>query len=121
MASARQLAIVIDAAEPDSLRDFWVAATGYEPHGSAGGYRSATPPAGETGPKLVFQQVGDPQTDTKNRLHLDIVVGDDVEAETERLIGLGARLVSGLIEEFGSHWVVMTDPEGNEFCLVYET
>ncbi|NNE12167.1 MAG: VOC family protein [Ilumatobacter sp.] len=118
---ARQLAIVIDAADPDSLRDFWVAATGYVPHGAAGGYRSATPPDGETGPKMVFQRVADPQTDTKNRLHLDIVVGDEIDAEVERLAGLGARALTGRVDEVGTAWVVMADPEGNEFCVVYDT
>lgn len=119
--TARRLAIVLDADDPDRLRDFWVAATGYQPHGSAGRYRSATPPPGEDGPKLVFQQVDDPQTGTKNRLHLDIVVGDEVEAETERLLALGATKVTELIEEVGTFWIVLADPEGNEFCLVYDT
>ena len=118
---ARQLAIVIDAADPDALRAFWVAAMRYEPHGSAGAYRSATPPAGEPGPKLVFQQVDDPQTPTKNRLHLDIIVADEIDAETDRLLGLGATKVSELIEEVGTSWIVLADPEGNEFCLVYDT
>jgi len=118
---ARRLAIVIDAADPDALRDFWVAATRYEPHGVAGAYRSAVPPDGEPGPKLVFQQVPESQTRTKNRLHLDIVVGDEVEAETERLLSLGATKVTDLIEEVGTSWIVLADPEGNEFCLVYDT
>ena len=82
---ARELAIVIDAADVDALRDFWVAATGYEPHGSAGPYRSATPPDGGPGPKLVFQHVPEAQTADKNRLHLDIVVGDEVASEADRL------------------------------------
>lgn len=119
--TARQLAIVIDAADPDALRDFWVAAMRYEPHGSAGPYRSATPPTGQAGPKLVFQQVDDPQTSTKNRLHIDIIVGDDVASETARLTALGATTVSPLVEEVGTSWVVLADPEGNEFCLVYDT
>ena len=119
--SARQLAIVIDAADPDVLRDFWVEAMRYEPHGSAGAYRSATPPAGEVGPKLVFQQVDDAQTSTKDRLHIDIIVGDEIVAETARLRGLGATPVSELIEEVGTSWIVLADPEGNEFCLVYDT
>ena len=118
---ARQLAIVIDAADPDALRDFWAAAMRYEPYGSAGVYRSATPPSGEVGPKLVFQRVDDPQTPTKNRLHIDIVVGDEIEAETERLVGLGASRVTDLIDEVGTRWIVLADPEGNEFCLVYDT
>jgi predicted enzyme related to lactoylglutathione lyase len=118
---ARQLAIVIDAVDPDALRDFWVAALGYEPFGSAGAYRSATPPAGELGPKLVFQRVDDPQTTIKNRLHIDIIVGDALGEETARLITLGATKVSDPIEEVGTSWIVLTDPEGNEFCLVYDT
>jgi predicted enzyme related to lactoylglutathione lyase len=118
---ARRLAIVIDAADPDALRDFWIAATGYVAFGAAGAYRSATPPAGESGPKLVFQGVDDPRTPTKNRLHLDIVVGDEIEAETERLLGLGATRVTEVIEEVGTRWIVLADPEGNEFCLVYDT
>ena len=118
---ARRMAIVIDAADVDGLRDFWVAAMGYEPHGSAGAYRSAVPPTGENGPKLVFQHVDDPQTDTKNRLHIDIIVGDEIVAESDRLIGLGASALTELVEEVGTSWIVMADPEGNEFCLVYDT
>ena len=118
---ARKLAIVIDAADPDALREFWVAAMQYRPHGSAGAYRSATPPPGEPGPKLVFQHVEDPQTPTKNRLHIDIVVGDEIDAETERLVALGATRLSARIDEVGTSWIVLADPEGNEFCLVYDT
>ena len=119
--TARQLAIVIDAVDPDGLRDFWVAATRYEPYGSAEQYRSAVPPAGETGPKLVFQRVPESPTPTKNRLHLDIVVGGEVLAEADRLEVLGARRLTDLVEEVGTSWLVMADPEGNEFCLVEQT
>ena len=78
----------------------------------------SVPPQGETGPKLVFQRVPEPQTATKNRLHIDIVVGDEIEAEVDRLVGLGASKRTELIEEVGTSWVVMADPEGNEFCFV---
>ena len=118
---SRSLAIVIDAADPDLLRRFWVAAMHYEPHASAGGYRSAVPRKGSTGPKLVFQQVADPQTEIKNRLHIDIIVGDEIADEVQRLEGLGARRLTELIVEVGTSWIVMADPEGNEFCLVYNT
>jgi predicted enzyme related to lactoylglutathione lyase len=119
--ASRGLAIVIDAADPDRLRDFWVAAMRYRPYGSAGQYRSAVPVEGSIGPKLVFQQVDDPQTDTKNRLHIDIVVGNEIEAEVDRLVMLGARPLTDLIVEVGTSWIVMADPEGNEFCLVHDT
>jgi predicted enzyme related to lactoylglutathione lyase len=118
---ARKLAIVIDAADPDALRDFWVVAMRYEPFGAAGPYRSAIPPHGESGPKLVFQQVDDPQTPTKNRLHIDIIVGDEIDDETNRLLALGASRVSDRIDEVGTSWIVLADPEGNEFCLVFDT
>lgn len=117
----RRLAIVIDAADPDALRDFWVAATGYEPYGAAGTYRSAVPAEGRDGPKLVFQGVVDAPAPGKNRLHLDIVVGDEIETEAVRLESLGARRLTDLIDEVGTRWMVMADPEGNEFCLVFDT
>lgn len=117
---ARQIDIVIDAADPDALREFWVAAMGYEPSGAFNQYRAARPPAGDVGPKFVFQQVDDQQTPTKNRLHVDILVGDEIERETNRLAELGATRVSDLVEEGGASWIVLADPEGNEFCLVYD-
>jgi predicted enzyme related to lactoylglutathione lyase len=117
--TAREIHVVIDAADVDALCDFWVAALGYERFGSFEQFRSAVPPDGATGPKFVFQQVPEPRGAAKNRLHLDVVVGDEMEAEAERLVGLGARRVSDVIEEAGTSWIVMADPEGNEFCLVH--
>jgi predicted enzyme related to lactoylglutathione lyase len=53
----------------------------------------------------------------KNRMHLDLWVAD-IEAEAQRLVRLGARRQSVKpVEELGSRWIVMADPEGNEFCL----
>jgi len=53
----------------------------------------------------------------KNRVHFDIET-PTVDAEVERLGKLGARrLEAGPRKEFGSTWVVMADPEGNEFCV----
>jgi predicted enzyme related to lactoylglutathione lyase len=54
----------------------------------------------------------------KNRVHLDLIpVEGDQEAELERLLGLGARIVDDRRELIPGGWVVMADPEGNEFCL----
>ncbi|MEU8270427.1 VOC family protein [Sphaerisporangium sp. NPDC049002] len=61
-------------------------------------------------PRFFFQLVPEPKT-VKNRIHLDLAC-DDLDAELRRLVALGARVVT--TEE---HWVVLTDPEGNEFCL----
>ncbi len=119
---ARRLVIVIDAEDPDALREFWAVAMRYEPYSSSGPYRSAVPPAGETGPKLMFQRVDDPRSQTKNRLHIDVNVGDEIERETRRPTELGAtRISTGLVEEAGSTWVLLADPAGNEFCLVSDT
>jgi predicted enzyme related to lactoylglutathione lyase len=53
----------------------------------------------------------------KNRMHFDIEVAD-IHAEAERLVSLGATQVSEApCSEHGSTWVLMTDPEGNEFCV----
>ncbi|WP_416966282.1 VOC family protein [Streptomyces sp. Agncl-13] len=68
------------------------------------------------GRRLLFQRVPEPKT-TKNRLHLDLHPGPERrEAEVERLTGLGASVLRRVTEPAGS-WVVMTDPEGNEFCV----
>ena len=117
--TTRELHLVIDAADVDALSDFWVAALGYERFGTFGQFRSAVPPAGQTGPKLVFQQVPEPRPNGKNRLHLDLVVGDEMASEAERLVALGATRRSDVIDEAGTSWIVMADPEGNEFCLVH--
>jgi predicted enzyme related to lactoylglutathione lyase len=66
-----------------------------------------------TGPRLLFLRVPEPRS-VKNRVHLDINVVDR-EAEAERLIALGAQRLRTMTE--GQGWIVMADPEGNEFCI----
>lgn len=68
------------------------------------------------GLRVLFQTVPEPKT-AKNRVHLDLHYGADrIDTEAERLEGLGAtRLYVG--EEGPSRWIVMADPEGNEFCV----
>jgi len=67
-----------------------------------------------TGRRILFQAV--PETKTvKNRVHLDLVVGPDGhDAEVERLLGLGAAVVS-VHEGQEGRWTLLVDPEGNEF------
>ena len=73
-------------------------------------------PNGRPGPKLLLQQVAEPKAG-KNRMHLDIEV-PDIEPEAERLVALGAtRVQDETLSEHGTTWVLMTDPEGNEFCV----
>ncbi len=119
MAATTEIHVTFDCVNVDAQAAFWAQALGYVPHGAAGQYRSLVPPPGLTGPKFVLQQTGEPKPAGKNRFHLDLVVGDHLDAEVSRLIGLGAtRLTPGTIDEAGTSWVVMADPEGNEFCLV---
>ena len=64
-------------------------------------------------PRLCFQLVPESKV-VKNRVHLDLRC-EDLEAETARLVGLGAEGLTATGPQDG--WVVLTDPEGNEFCL----
>ena len=76
---------------------------------------AASDPEGR-GPRMYFQRVDEPKV-AKNRVHLDIPVdAERLDQEVARLEASGAALVA-----FNSHpghrWAVLTDPEGNEFCL----
>jgi len=110
-----RLGLVLDCADPERLAAFWAPALGYVSLGTAGNY-VALFPDGEPGPKLLLQRVDEPKS-VKNRMHVDIEVAD-IEAEAVRLVRLGATRVShGPCAEHGSTWVLMHDPEGNEFCV----
>lgn len=65
-------------------------------------------------PGMVFSNVPEAKT-VKNRLHIDLNP-DDQAAEVARLEGLGAKRVD--IGQGDVRWVVMSDPEGNEFCVL---
>jgi predicted enzyme related to lactoylglutathione lyase len=108
-----EIQINLDCADPDSLADFYCRALGYRREGAAGQYRSIVSADGR--PKLVFQQVAEPKAG-KNRMHLDVIVGTDIEGEAARLEQLGATRVEK-VSEFGINWIVMHDPEGNELCI----
>jgi hypothetical protein len=80
-------------------------------------------PAG-VGPRLFFQQVPEHKT-AKNRVHLDVNVGAGladaerrahIRAEVDRAVTLGATCPRE-VEQRGELWVVLQDPDGNEFCL----
>ena len=59
----------------------------------------------------------DPFAEVKNRIHLDVRPSDSMAEEVDRVTTLGAT-VRGFIEESGSFWTQMRDPEGNEFCIL---
>lgn len=74
-------------------------------------------PRAERGPGLIFVPAREAKT-LKNRLHIDLSPdsGDDQEAEVHRLESLGARRID--IGQGDVSWIVLADPEGNEFCVL---
>ena len=112
---AAKLGLVLDCADPERLAQFWSEAIGYTNLGAAGSYVMLVDETGAQ-PKLLLQRVDEPKTG-KNRMHFDIET-PTVDEEAARLESLGARrLASEAIEEHGTRWIVMADPEGNEFCV----
>jgi predicted enzyme related to lactoylglutathione lyase len=112
---AAKLGLVLDCADPAKLAELWSAAIGYVTLGSAGNYLLLVDEAGRQ-PKLLLQRVAEPKRG-KNRMHFDIET-PAVDQEVGRLEALGAtRIHADAIEEHGNRWVVMADPEGNEFCV----
>jgi predicted enzyme related to lactoylglutathione lyase len=69
------------------------------------------------GPKLYFQQVPEPKA-IKNRLHICLEPETSRDDEVARVVELGATLLGDFRRPDGTGWVVLTDPEGNEFCVV---
>ena len=66
-------------------------------------------------PTLLLQRVPEPHRE-KNRVHIDLDV-PDLDAAVSRVQGLGGHKLRQL-NEYDTEWVVMADPDGNEFCLV---
>jgi predicted enzyme related to lactoylglutathione lyase len=111
--------LTVDSDDPDKLADFWCQVLGYEvTYRSEEGepVREVTiEPADRKGWRILFLEVHD-ERKVKNRLHLDLRP-DDQDAEVARLEGLGAKRIDiGQGPEVT--WVVMADPEGNEFCIL---
>jgi predicted enzyme related to lactoylglutathione lyase len=114
--------IVVDTDDWRRVADFWIAALGYRESEDP----IITEPDGDVGIELVSERDGDPMLSfvhvsepktVKNRIHLDVRPTGSMAEEVERVTGLGAT-VRGFIEEGGSFWTQMRDPEGNEFCVL---
>lgn len=109
------IGLVLDCHDTATTAAFWAAALDYVNLGEAGAY-AVLFPNGRPGPKLLIQRVPEAKT-VKNRMHLDIDAVD-IEAEATRLEALGARRVQpDQLHEHGTSWILMVDPEGNEFCV----
>jgi hypothetical protein len=137
--------VTFDCADPDRLAHFWAQALSYKIQDPPPGFdsweaflasigvpeeqwnsRSAiVDPQGQR-PRIFFQQVPEPKS-SKNRVHLDLNAGGPpntppderrarVDAEVQRLVAAGATFVL-THEELNERWIVLQDPEGNEFCV----
>jgi hypothetical protein len=108
-------AVVIDALDPPSLRRFWAQAAGWreQDSGDTVSLRSVS----GAGPYLELIRTETAKT-VKNRIHLDVAPfpGGDIAAEVTRLRAVGATLAD--IGQDEVSWIVLADPEGNEFCVL---
>ena len=137
--------VTFDCADPDRLADFWAGVLEYKKQDPPTGYitwpaflvaqgvpedlwdtRSAIVDPEGRGARIFFQRVPEPKT-VKNRVHLDVSVSGGpsvpieerrarVDGAVARVVDLGATRVRAF-DEGSEYFVVMRDPEGNEFCL----
>lgn len=142
----RTIQVTFDAADPNGLAGFWNEVLGYRYDSPPPGFEtweealdhfgvpeedrnsaSASVDPDGAGPRLFFQRVPEGKV-AKNRVHLDVrsapgLEGDErmavLEAECERLVALGGTRVRRAEPEppMSKGFIVMQDPEGNEFCL----
>lgn len=141
---SRQFQVTIDSGDPRELGRFWAEVLGYVEESPPQGFATwpealtawglpperhndayaVVDPDGD-GPRVFLQKVPEGKS-AKNRLHLDVRIsgvagpaegkGELLQAEAQRLVALGATLVRETRTDL-DHYVVMQDPEGNEFCL----
>jgi predicted enzyme related to lactoylglutathione lyase len=109
-------ALDVDCRDPRLLAEFWCVALGYRLDDADEVSASIVPAEGASGWALLFFVVPEGKS-VKNRLHLDLSPPDTMAAEVDRLLAAGAT-VQGRVDEGGSFWTVMLDPEGNEFCVL---
>jgi predicted enzyme related to lactoylglutathione lyase len=106
--------IEVDAHDPQALGRWWAEALGWKVFYDSDDEFVITTDD-ERFPGLVFSRVPESKS-VKNRLHLDFAP-DDRDAEVERLTGLGATRAD-IGQKGDEGWVVLADPEGNEFCVL---
>ncbi|MGZ4483580.1 MAG: VOC family protein [Nocardioidaceae bacterium] len=117
--SSRIAVIAIDAVQPRVVADFWCSVLGWQVLEEDDGVTSIGPPDGSW-PGIDVVPVPENKA-VKNRLHLDLRAdGSSFDDELDRLLSLGAtRADVGQPDDVT--WVVLADPEGNEFCLLRRT
>jgi hypothetical protein len=115
------LCVTFDCHDPPRLAAFWATALSYRrfEQNDDGAEVGIEDPIGE-GPDLYFMRVPEAKS-VKNRVHLDLEPEIPLEQEVARLVAAGAREVSSHRDPSGFttpyRWIVMQDPEGNEFCV----
>jgi catechol 2,3-dioxygenase-like lactoylglutathione lyase family enzyme len=142
---SREVQVTFDCGDPAALAEFWATVLGYVAQPPPPGFptwdaaldawgvpadqrneRSALVDPDAAGPRIFFQRVPEGKS-AKNRVHLDVraapgLQGDErmaaLEAEAARLVAMGAAHVERFEPgPMDSGFIVMRDPEGNEFCL----
>ena len=109
--------LCIDSANPRSLAAFWAQVLDWRVQAEEGDDEIELVNPDGSKPTLLFVTVPEGKT-VKNRLHIDVNPQDrDQAEEVERLLGLGATLAD-VGQGNDVSWVVMADPEGNEFCVL---
>ncbi len=113
--------VVLGVTDVPRAVEFWRAALGYElrTDGFGGWANVLVPPDGRAGALIALQRSVTPPQDHP-RMHLDLHAGSlaELEAETERLVSLGAELVDWDSYPEDPDFVVLADPDGNRFCIV---
>jgi PAS domain S-box-containing protein len=102
--------LIVDCADPERLASFWSQLLGRPVAARTGAYVWL---ARGNGPGVGFQKVTEPRVG-KNRIHFD-VASPDPAAEQERVVALGGRLLQ---QYAAGGFLVMADPEENEFCII---
>jgi catechol 2,3-dioxygenase-like lactoylglutathione lyase family enzyme len=113
--------VVLGVSDVQRAAAFWTAALGYEirSDGFAGWATVLQPPGGDAGTRIALQTSETPPQ-ASPREHLDLHVTDaaEQEAQTARLLSLGAQRVDWDGYPDDPDFVVLADPEGNRFCIV---
>ena len=113
----RLATVVLDVADMKRAIAFWNEALRYETADADDSWASLSDPK-KRGADIGLQPTTDKKSDI-NRVHLDLAA-QDVQAEVRRLEKLGATRIEWPYYMPGARYVVMRDPEGNEFCVVPE-
>ena len=112
--TASIVSITFDSTDPEPLARWWAERFGADITANMDGFFLLVA-GGSLPTQLAFQKVEDP-TPGKNKIHVDIHTDDDLDTEVARWVEAGATTVEK--RNAGDfHWVTLTDPDGNEFCI----